>query len=172
MTVSELVAELNTLGYKLYAEGGKVKFRHLLEGDPPAEKAKPLFLEVRACKEEVIVYLQGESFEAFDPDDLLIEAIEEEAQAGGWTDENFLDLVGILLAEGVLKEPWGFKVRGSPLIGSDYWIISDDSARGRIPAGAMSFTLGELRPIVEASKILGGRVVKVIRHKEKEAVNV
>lgn len=97
--------------------------------------------------------------------DGTLEAAFEEAQAGRRTDDRLLALIGELVT--FLKTPWGFKVKDSPLIG-DYWIINGPEARERIPAASVSFTLDELKPIVEASRVFkGAKVVKVIRPKEK-----
>jgi hypothetical protein len=82
-----------------------------------------------------------------------------------------LTLIDEFIQAGALQAPWGFKVKDSPLIG-DYWILSGPEARERIPQEAMSFTLDELKPVVEASRVFkGSRVVKLIRHKGKGAVN-
>lgn len=106
--------------------------------------------------------------DCFSPDGLL-ELAFEEGITQGWTDERFLDLVETLLREGCLKAPWGFRVKDSPLIG-DYWIVSDTTARTRIPVQVTSFTLEELKPLVEASRVFpGAKVVSVL--KRQGAVN-
>lgn len=110
------------------------------------------------------------SSNCFDPEGVLEEVISE-AEGRGWTDARFAALIDELSGNGLLQAPWGFKAKDSPLMGV-YWIISDTTAKERIPAGAFSFTLDELRPIVETCRTFpGARVLDVIRRKGKGAVN-
>lgn len=106
----------------------------------------------------------------FDPEGVLQEIISE-AGGRGWTDERLMALIYELIQNGCLQAPWGLKVKDSSLMG-DYWIICDTTARERIPAVAVSFTIDELRPIVETCRTFpGARVLDVIRRKGKGAVN-
>lgn len=105
--------------------------------------------------------------DCFDSEGVLEEVIRE-AQGRGWTDERLMALIDELIQNGCLQTPWGLKVKDSPLMKGDYWIISDTTARERIPAGAFSFTLDELRPIVDTCRTFpGAKVLDVIRRKEK-----
>ncbi len=128
---------------------------------PDRKLGKPQF----PCKET------GNSPDCFSPDGTL-ELAFMEALDRGWTDNRFLECIAELIQDGCLLAPWGFLVRNSLVTKGDYWILSDTTARERIPAGVFSFTIEELRPIVETSKVFkGARVVKVIRPKVKGAVN-
>lgn len=109
--------------------------------------------------------------DCFSPDGLL-EAAFMEALVRGWTDDKLLTLIDEHIQTGALKTPWGFKVKDSPVIGGDFWIISDTMARERIPAGTFSFTTDELRPIVETSKVFpGSKVVKAIGPNGKDGAS-
>lgn len=57
-TPGAVIVKLNTLGYELYLEGDKVKYRFTLSGNPPANMVKPLLDKVREHKEEVLTYLK------------------------------------------------------------------------------------------------------------------
>src|SRR3972149_1148581 len=108
------------------------------------------------------VRAQESSPDCFDPEGVLEEVIRE-AEGRGWTDERLAALIDELIQNGCLMAPWGFRVKDSPIMG-EYWIISDTTARERIPAGAFSFTLDELRPIVETCRVFpGAKVLDVIR---------
>lgn len=110
------------------------------------------------------------SSDCFDPEGVLEEVVRE-AEGRRWTDERLMALIDELIQNGCLQAPWGLKVKDSSLMG-DYWIISDTTARERIPAGVFSFTIDELRPIVETCRTFpGARVLDVIRRKGKGAVN-
>jgi hypothetical protein len=114
----------------------------------------------------------GDKLEAssFDPSGLLAEILRR-GYENGQTDEEVLGHVEAAIKNGSLTAPWGLMVKDSPLIG-DYWIISCEKARERVPREAMSFTLDELKPVVEASRVFkGSRMVKLIWHKGKGAVN-
>lgn len=52
------VVKLKNLGYELYLEGDRVRYRYTLPGDPPADKVKPLLDELRNHKEDVITHLR------------------------------------------------------------------------------------------------------------------
>jgi len=102
--------------------------------------------------------------ECFDPDELLADLFLQ-GRTEEWEDDLLLDRIEALRQDDTLREPWGFKVKDNPLIG-DYWIISDTTAREKIPVKTMSFTLEELRPIVETSRVFNGaKVVNVIEQK-------
>ena len=108
--------------------------------------------------------------DCFSPDGTL-EVAFREAEAAGWTDEQLCSYIDALWEAGALKPPWGLKVRDSPFVG-DFWIISDTTARERLPTDAYSFTLDELRPIVEVSRVFPeAKVIKVIRAKEQRATS-
>lgn len=57
-TPATIIGKLNTLGYELYLDGDKVKYRYTLLGDPPADRVKPLLYELREHKEEIITQLK------------------------------------------------------------------------------------------------------------------
>lgn len=98
--------------------------------------------------------------DCFSPDGTL-EAAFTEAKTGGWPDDQLGDYIDALREAGALRPPWGFKVKDSLVLG-DFWIISDATARDRLPAGAKTFTIEELRPIVETFRVFpGSRIVKV-----------
>lgn len=132
--------------------------------------------EVIALPEDMALQLmEGGRIKPFSPDcfspDGTLEAAFREAVADGWTDYQLLEHIDALREAGALEAPWGFKVKGSPLMG-DWWIISDTTARGRIPVGDFSFTLDELRPIVETCRVFpGAKVQRVIRPKARRASN-
>lgn len=112
-----------------------------------------------------------ESFpDCFDPEGVLEEVIIE-AKGRGWTDERLAALIDGLIQNGCLQAPWGFKVKDSPSMKGDYWIISDTTARERIPAGAFFFFHDELKPIVEVCKVFPGAKVLEISKRKVEAVN-
>lgn len=107
---------------------------------------------------ENIALRQGEGdaiesfvYECFSPDDLLEEAFRE-ATIDGWTNDLLYEYIDALREAEALQSPWGFKLQDSPFIG-DLWIISDASAREKLPAGVKSITLDELRPIIEACRV-------------------
>lgn len=108
--------------------------------------------------------------DCFSPDETL-EAVFREAEAGGWTDEQLCSHVDALRETEALKPPWGIKVRDSPSVG-DFWIISDTTARERLPTNAFSFTLDELRPIMEVFRVFPeAKVIKVIGPKGKDGAS-
>src|SRR3990172_3743667 len=57
-TSATLIGKLNTIGYEIYLDGDKVKYRYTLSGEPPAEKVKPLLDELRNHKEDIISHLR------------------------------------------------------------------------------------------------------------------
>ncbi len=106
----------------------------------------------------------------FDPDGILQEVI------GFWQDrdngnESCIEHISQMIADGMLKSPWGFLVRSGHI--GDYWIISDTTAREKLPVDSQSFTIEELRPIIKTCKVLNGKVVEVKYRASipKEAVN-
>lgn len=119
--------------------------------------------------------------EAFDPDGLLNEVIAFwQGKDNG--NESCIEHISQMVADGMLKSPWGFKVKNSPVIGGDYWIVSDTTdgelkpiveatARERIPSEAMSFTTTELKPIVEACKVFNGKVVEIKKLQTRQVTN-
>lgn len=108
----------------------------------------------------------SETTDCFDPEGIL-EAVIRKVQ----TNEEVLKTIDDLIQTECLKASWGFMVKDSPLIGN-YWIISDTSARERIPVGATSFTIEELRPIVETCRVFeGAKVINVVKLKTKEVLN-
>lgn len=111
----------------------------------------PENIAVRQSERDAI---QPFSLDCFSPDGLLEETFRE-ALAGGWTDDRLLTLIDELVQTSFLKSPWGFKVKDSLFVG-DFWIIGDTTAKEKLPAGAKSFTLDELRPIVEAFRVFTG----------------
>jgi hypothetical protein len=101
--------------------------------------------------------------QAFDPEGILEETIKE-AKADGWTNDLLIEYIDALREAGALRAPWGLKIKGSPVIG-DYWLLSDNEARVRIPVSATYFTFGEIKPIAWAYREFGASVVKVKRPK-------
>ncbi|MBZ0220890.1 MAG: hypothetical protein K8I01_10720 [Candidatus Methylomirabilis sp.] len=99
--------------------------------------------------------------DCFSPDGTLEEALME-TKADGWTDEQLCIYIDALWETGVLRAPWGFKVLDSPLVG-DFWIISDTTARDELPVGAKSFTIEELRPLIEVFHVFEGSTVMEVR---------
>ncbi len=57
-TVSDLIARLNGMGYAIYLDGDKVKFRYIGEGEPSSD-ARPLLAALREHKQEVMSILKG-----------------------------------------------------------------------------------------------------------------
>lgn len=57
ITMSDLIGKLKCLGYALYLEGERVKFRYAGEGEPP-EEAKALLDALRERKGEAVAYLK------------------------------------------------------------------------------------------------------------------
>lgn len=57
-TVTDLIGKLKTLGYSLYLDGERVRFRYAGEGEPP-EAAKALLDTLREHKGETVAYLKG-----------------------------------------------------------------------------------------------------------------
>lgn len=100
-------------------------------------------------------------YECFSPDGLLEEAFRE-ATADGWTNDQLCEYIDALRWAEALQSPWGFKLQNSPFVG-DLWIISDASAKEKLPAGAKSFTLDELRPIVETFRVFEGATLLEIK---------
>lgn len=99
--------------------------------------------------------------DCFDPDSTIQAAIEE-AKEDGWTDNRLIEYIDALREAGALKSPWGLKIKDSPLIG-DYWILSDDKARELVPVKDTSFTVDELKPLIETSRVFkGSEVIEVI----------
>jgi hypothetical protein len=128
--------------------------RELKSGDVVA---LPEDMALRLIKDGKIKRL---SPDCFSPDGTL-EAAFTEAKADGWTDDQLSDYIDALREAGILRTPWGFKVKDSPVLG-DFWIISDAAARDKLPTKATAFTIEELRPIVETSRVFpGSRIVKV-----------
>lgn len=101
--------------------------------------------DVVAMPEDMALRLiEGGRVKPFSPDcfspDGTLEAAFAEATADGWTDDQLLAYMDALRHAEALKSPWGFMVKDSPLAG-DFWIISDATARERLPEGARSFGL-------------------------------
>lgn len=118
------------------------------------------FPEIIAVRQSAGDAIQPFVYECFSPNGLIEEAFRE-ATADRWTDDQLCEYIDALRETEALQSPWGFKLHDSPFIG-DLWIISDASAREKLPAGAKSFTLDELRPIVEACRVFpGSRVLSV-----------
>lgn len=112
----------------------------------------------------------NEPTDCFDPDGLLNEVI------GFWQgkqdgEAQCIDHIDTMIQDGMLKPPYGFKVKNSPVIGGDYWIVSCNEAREKIPSEAMSFTTTELKPIVEACKVFNGKVVEIKKLQTKQVAN-
>lgn len=104
--------------------------------------------------------------DCFSPDGTL-EAVFREAAGAGWTDEQLCSHIDALREAGALISPWGIKVRDSPSVG-DFWIISDATARERLPPDDYSFTLEELRPIVDVFRVFPeAKVIKVIQERNR-----
>lgn len=121
------------------------------------ESRFPEIIDVRQSEMDAI---QPFVYECFSPDGLLEEALRE-ATADGWTNDQLCEYIDALRWAEALQSPWGFKLHDSPFVG-DLWIISDASAREKLPAGTKSFTLNELRPIVEACRVFpGSRILSV-----------
>jgi len=166
--ISDIVTRLKSYGYDLYLEGSTLRYKCLALLEPPKDKVLPLLDTLKRNKQAVIEYLKPkDSPEAFDPDGILQEVI------GFWQgkdngNESCIDHIDQMRADGMLKSPWGFKVRGGHI--GNYWIISDTTAREKLPPEAMSFTIEELKPIIKTCKVLNGKVVEV-RNIPKEAVN-
>lgn len=57
-TLSDLLARLKGIGYCLYLEGEKLRFKYEGEGEPP-EEAKALLDALRESKGEAAIYLKG-----------------------------------------------------------------------------------------------------------------
>ena len=96
--------------------------------------------------------------DCFDPDGILTELIAfYEGRDNG--NEMLINHIDQMFADGMLKPPYGFKLKGGHI--GDYWIISDTTAREKLPPEAMSFTIEELRPILKTCKTLNGKVVEV-----------
>jgi len=111
----------------------------------------------------------GESFHGcFDPDGRLADLFLQ-GRAERWSDETLLKKTEDMIHDGALSEPWGFKVKDSPVIG-DWWVLSGREARERIPKGAVSFAIEELRPIAEVSRVFPrAKVVEVVRANLRKA---
>lgn len=108
--------------------------------------------------------------EAFDPDGLLNEVIPFwQGRDNG--NEMAIEHIRQMVADGMLKPPFGFKVKDSPVIGGDYWIVSCNEAREKIPPEAMSFTIKELKPIIETCKVFNGKVVEIKKLQTKKVAN-
>ena len=157
--ISDIVTRLKSYGYDLYLEGSTLRYKCLALLEPPKDKVLPLLDTLKRNKQAVIEYLKPKNnHEAFDPDNILTEIIAfyEDEDNGN---EMIIDHIDQMIADGMLKPPYGFKVKGGHI--GDYWIISDTIAREKLPVEAMSFTIEELRPIVKTCKVLNGKVVEV-----------
>jgi len=113
--------------------------------------------------------LEGGRVKPYDPDcfsgDGTLESLISQARVERWTDNKLLPLIYELIHGDTLEAPWGFRVHDTPLVaGGVYWIISDTMARHRVPVEAISFTIAELKPLMEISRVFrGAMAVKVIK---------
>ena len=144
---------------------GSTDGRRFLQNRSPMPQPRPYPDQSGVLENMPLGLIEGgeEPFspDCFSPDGNLEDAFME-TQAEGWTDEQLCIYIDALWEAGVLMGPWGFKVMDSPLVG-DFWIISDATARDKLPAGAKSFTIEELRPIVEAVCVFEGATVMEVR---------
>ena len=133
-----------------------------------ADMAREVMKEIRR-EEKTCLRPISKPSDCFDPDGILPEVIAfwQDRQDG---EAQCIAHIDQMVADGMLQSPWGFKVKGSPVMGGDYWIVSCPEARARIPQGDRSFTLTELKPIVETCKVFNGKVVEV-KYRAIEAVN-
>jgi len=159
MNIQLAIGELEQLGYSISLEGENIRCKCLSLIEPSRDKVLPLLETLRRNKQAVIEYLKPKNnHEAFDPDNILTEIIAfyEDEDNGN---EMIIDHIDQMIADGMLKPPYGFKVKGGHI--GDYWIISDTTAREKLPPEAMSFTIEELKPIIKTCKVLNGKVVEV-----------
>jgi hypothetical protein len=60
MNSSTLVSKLNSVGYTLYHQEGKIRLRYTLNGDPDPAQITPLLDELKQHKAEVMEFLKNQ----------------------------------------------------------------------------------------------------------------
>ncbi len=98
---------------------------------------------------------------SFDPDGLLREVFQTAIEEG-WSDERLTDFIDMLRVNGTLKSPWGFKVKDSPFV-DELWLVSDGTAKRMLPPGTNSFTIEEMRPILDIFRVFPGSKILSVR---------
>lgn len=164
------VEALENIGYEITLKGDKVVYKYQGEEKPDPAIVLPLLEELKAKRQEAIVYLSAqakagkeEPRECFDPDGYLQKLLAW-AKETGKTDSEVAKAIDSVISVGTLKAPWGIKIKNSPILG-DYWIVSDDQARKHIPSNEVVFTAEDIRLLAEVREIFGARVIEV---KERE----
>jgi len=95
----------------------------------------------------------------------VLSALIKQGKAERWTNKTLFEQIDRSRIDGALTSPWGLLIHDSPIIaGGLYWILSDTTARQRVPAEAISFTIAEIKPLIEISRVFqGAKVVEVIK---------
>jgi hypothetical protein len=166
----EPLLKLQTLGYQFKIEGENIRYKLVANKTPDLALVNSLLDELKARKQEALEYLRTQNkekqihkIEAFDPDGYL-ETLLSWARKHDESDYEVTEWIDDIIKDQVLNPPWGIKIKNSPILG-DYWIVSDNEAKKRVPDNEIAFTQDCIQLLADIREIFGIATVEVKKRK-------